>query len=171
MDAASLEYWLPIIIGVPQALVWFGIVVLLGWLAARGDSPPRLRRVAASNTIVCAAVTAAYFVVIFWRPVWYVKWIDLLLFLFILGCFGVALQCLLWRKNPPKSAAERRLAIGFGLYIGALNVGIVVATVLMTDWYNLLFLAPYGILLAAGCVYHRRTERRIKDAGGAGLGA
>jgi drug/metabolite transporter (DMT)-like permease len=167
MDTESVHYWLPIIIGIPMAFVWFGIVAILAHLARKGDSPS-LRRVAGLTVVVCGIVTATYSIFVVWHPAWYADWIGQLLNLLILVCFGVALYCLIWRNNPPRNSEERRLMIGGAVGFGILTVPLYVACMIVTEWYNVFFMIPYGILLAWGSIIYRKAERRIQNSHGAG---
>lgn len=113
---------LRLVIAVPQSVVWLGIVVGLATVAARGNGPPPARRLAVASAVTCGVAVSALVALLVTAPSWYADWVGSLLLLVVGLCFLLALNCLIWCQNAPKSPAEQRLAFGIGTSVALLMV-------------------------------------------------
>ena len=164
MEPERVRYWLDIAIGIPLALIWTIIVASFSYYAARGESPRALRLAAIWSVICAVATTICYAALVIVKPVWYASWIGKSLLFLIAIYFFVSLSCLILRKNPPKSAEERRLTLGMMFYVLALNSAMYLGHILLTDWQALALLPVYGILIAIGCIVHHKTYKRLMSS-------
>ncbi len=154
--------WLMLAVGIPLILFWLTVVAGLSLSASRGECSRSMHWISLSNLMVCGVVSAAYCLLNVWHPIGFEDWMNHFLFLFVFVCFMVALGCRIWRTNPPKSKEERRLMLVMGAALGILNFAIILASLLVTEWYNVLFLIPYGILLALACISYHKAQARIQ---------
>jgi peptidoglycan/LPS O-acetylase OafA/YrhL len=164
MDPETLRYWLNLAIGAPMALIWFVIVLFLSIYAAKGNSPRLLRRVAISTAVASGLLTASYLLLIAWNPVWYADWIGSLYFLLIMVCYGVALTCMIWSRNPPRTPAEARLTLYESACIILFVTGFLIVSQTTTEPYSTILLIPFGILTACVCVVLQKAKRRLNDS-------